>query len=83
MFNLGIIVVNLAALSIMANCNYLHIDHCHMRGAIKASSVCEWKNIQSKCHMRHEQHPEAVIEQESRPGCPTLMASVPRWAGWL
>lgn len=41
MFNFRIITVNPTALSIIANCNYLHIDHCHIKMTIKESSVCE------------------------------------------
>lgn len=58
MFNLRIIMANRTALSIIANCNYLHIDHCHMKEAIKEreGGFCvRIENIQSKCHGKHDQ----------------------------
>jgi len=79
MFNLRIIMVNLTALSIIATCNYLHIDHCHMKRAIKRR-LCVWiENIQSKCHWQHNWQRRVVIEQGSLPGHPSLMALLPGW----
>lgn len=63
MFNLRIIMANLTALSITANCNYLHIDHCHTERAARGRFCVRMENIQSKCQQQHERQPRAPTEQ--------------------
>lgn len=63
MFNLRIIMANLTALSITANCNYLRIDHCHTERAARGRFCVQIENIQSKCQQQHERQPRAPTEQ--------------------
>lgn len=76
MFNLRMITVNRTALSIIANCNYLHIHHCHMSRAITARHFCvRAGNIQStRCGRRRPG--TSIHEQDPRAGLGLMDASV-------